>query len=66
MSLELASLIIRESIGSFFLLVVLIGGYRILNRFIDVLDRHLEGIERQFEKANDTLLTHLDDVEKER
>lgn len=47
MNQELLSLIVRESISAFFLLLVLVGVFRLLSRLIDVLDDHLGEIETQ-------------------
>lgn len=42
---EIIILIVRESVSAFFLLIVLIGGYRLLNKLIDSTAIHLKAIE---------------------
>lgn len=42
--------IIRESVSLGVLIVVLIGGYRLLNKTIDIVDSHLGHIENDIGK----------------
>lgn len=45
MESEILFTIIRESVSLGILIVVLIGGYRLLNKVIDLVDSHLGHIE---------------------
>lgn len=42
--------IIRESVSLGILFVVLVGGYRLLNKTIDLVDTHLGNIEKNLEE----------------
>jgi hypothetical protein len=52
---EFLSLVIRESVSLFVLLLVLVGGYRLLSRLIDVFDNHQRKVEDLIQKAIDIL-----------
>lgn len=45
MESEILFTIIRESVSLGILIVVLVGGYRLLNKMIDIFDSRLEHIE---------------------
>ena len=45
MDQEMLAIVIRESVSLFVLLLVLIGGYRLLNRLVGIFDSHLQNIE---------------------
>lgn len=47
---EILFTIIRESVSMGILIVVLVGGYRLLNKMIDLVDSHLQNIETNIEK----------------
>ncbi len=49
--------IIRESVSLGILIVVLVGGYRLLNKMIDIFDNRLKNIETNMGK----LVTILED-----
>lgn len=51
MDQEMLSLVIRESVSLFVLLIVLVGGYRLLTRLIGIFDSHLQNIEDLVESA---------------
>jgi hypothetical protein len=55
MDQELLSIVIRESISLFVLLLVLIGGYRLLNRLLGILDGHMQTIEDLVARAVELL-----------
>lgn len=50
METEIIFTIIRESVSLGVLIVVLIGGYRLLNKVIDIADSHLQNIEDNISK----------------
>lgn len=45
MESEILYTIIRESVSLGILIVVLVGGYRLLNKMVDLFDSRLENIE---------------------
>lgn len=45
MDQEIIAVVIRESVSLFVLLLVLVGGYRLLTRLIGIFDSHLQNIE---------------------
>jgi hypothetical protein len=49
--------IIRESVSLGILIVVLVGGYRLLNKMVDVFDSRLRNIEESISK----LVTSVED-----
>lgn len=55
MDQEFLSVVIRESVSLFVLLLVLVGGYRLLSRLIDLFDNHQRKIEGLIQKAIDIL-----------
>lgn len=50
--------IIRESVSLGILIVVLVGGYRLLNKMVDIFDSRLRNIEENMSK----LVTLLEDL----
>jgi hypothetical protein len=54
---EILYTIIRESVSLGILIVVLVGGYRLLNKMIDMADKRLHQIEESMSK----LVTILED-----
>jgi hypothetical protein len=50
--------IIRESVSLGILIVVLVGGYRLLNKMIDIFDNRLKNIE----ETGNKLVTLLEDL----
>lgn len=57
MESEILFTIIRESVSLGILIVVLVGGYRLLNKMIDMADKRLHQIEESMGK----LVTILED-----
>ncbi len=57
MESEILYTIIRESVSLGILIVVLVGGYRLLNKMIDMADKRLHQIEESMSK----LVTILED-----
>ncbi len=57
MESEILFTIIRESVSLGILIVVLVGGYRLLNKMIDMADKRLHQIEDSMSK----LVTILED-----
>jgi hypothetical protein len=55
MDQEFLSLVIRESVSLFVLLLVLVGGYRLLSRLIDVFDNHQRKMEDLIQKGIEIL-----------
>lgn len=55
METEILFTIIRESVSLGVLIVVLVGGYRLLNKMIDLVDTHLGRIEQDIGKIVDIL-----------
>jgi hypothetical protein len=55
MDQELLAIVIRESVSLFVLLLILIGGYRLLTRLIGIFDSHLQNIEDLVESAVELL-----------
>lgn len=58
METEIWFMIIRESVSLGILVVVLVGGYRLLNKIIDLVDAHLQNIETDIGK----IVTILEDL----
>ena len=50
METEIMFTIIRESVSLGVLIVVLVGGYRLLNKMLDIVDSHLQNIEDNISK----------------
>ena len=61
METEILYTIIRESVSLGILLVVLVGGYRLLNKTIDLVDTHLGNIEQNLDEII-TILEHITDA----
>lgn len=57
METDILFTIIRESVSLGILIVVLVGGYRLLNKMIDIFDNRLKNIEENMGK----LVTILED-----
>lgn len=57
METEILFTVIRESVSLGILIVVLVGGYRLLNKMIDIFDSRLHNIEDNMSK----LVTILED-----
>lgn len=55
MESEILFTIIRESVSLGILIVVLVGGYRLLNKMIDLVDTHLGDLEQDLSKIIDIL-----------
>lgn len=55
METEILFTIIRESVSLGVLIVVLVGGYRLLNKMIDLVDTHLGTLEQDLAKIVDIL-----------
>jgi hypothetical protein len=55
MDQEFLGVVVRESVSLFVLLLVLIGGYRLLSRLIDVFDTHQRKVEDLIQNAIDIL-----------
>ena len=55
METEILFTIIRESVSLGILIVVLVGGYRLLNKMIDLVDTHLNHLEQDLAKIVDIL-----------
>ena len=55
METEILFTIIRESVSLGILIVVLIGGYRLANKLIDLVDTHLGHLEQDLDKIVDIL-----------
>lgn len=55
METEILFTIIRESVSLGVLIVVLVGGYRLLNKMIDLVDTHLGHLEQDLAKIVDIL-----------
>lgn len=55
METEILFTIIRESVSLGILIVVLVGGYRLLNKMIDLVDVHLGHLEKDLAKIVDIL-----------
>lgn len=47
---EILFTIIRESVSLGILIVVLVGGYRLLNKMVDIFDNRLRNIEESMSK----------------
>jgi hypothetical protein len=47
---EILFTIIRESVSLGILIVVLVGGYRLLNKMVDITDKRLHSIEDSISK----------------
>ena len=58
METEILFTIIRESVSLGVLIIVLVGGYRLLNKAIDLVDTHLGHLERDLDK----IVTILEDI----
>lgn len=58
METEIWFTIVRESVSLGILIVVLVGGYRLLNKMIDLVDSHLQNIETNIGK----IVTILEDL----
>lgn len=58
MEAEIWFTIVRESVSLGILIVVLVGGYRLLNKMIDLVDSHLQNIENNIGK----IVTILEDL----
>jgi hypothetical protein len=52
---EILFTIIRESVSLGILIIVLVGGYRLLNKAIDLVDIHLGRLENDLAKIVDIL-----------
>jgi hypothetical protein len=52
---EILFTIIRESVSLGVLIIVLVGGYRLLNKAIDLVDIHLGRLENDLAKIVDIL-----------
>jgi hypothetical protein len=52
---EIVFTIIRESVSLGVLIIVLVGGYRLLNKAIDLVDIHLGRLENDLAKIVDIL-----------
>ncbi len=50
METDILFTIIRESVSLGILIVVLVGGYRLLNKMIDIFDKRLHNIEDSMSK----------------
>lgn len=61
MESEIIFTIIRESVSLGILIVVLAGGYRLLNKIIDIADSHLQNIEDSIGKIV-VILEHYTDA----
>lgn len=59
---EILFTVIRESVSLGILLVVLVGGYRLLNKTIDLVDIHLGNIEKNLEEII-TILEQITDAQ---
>lgn len=57
METEIVFTIIRESVSLGVLIIVLVGGYRLLNKTIDIVDVHLGRLEEDLDK----IVTILED-----
>lgn len=55
METEILFTIIRESVSLGVLIIVLVGGYRLLNKAIDLVDTHLGLLEKDLAKIVDIL-----------
>lgn len=55
METEILFTIIRESVSLGILIIVLVGGYRLLNKAIDLVDTHLGLLEKDLAKIVDIL-----------
>lgn len=62
METDILFTIIRESVSLGILLVVLVGGYRLLNKTIDLVDIHLGNIEKNLEEII-TILEQITDAQ---
>jgi hypothetical protein len=60
MESEILLTIIRESVSLGILIIVLVGGYRIANKIIDLIDQHLSNIERQVTKIVELIEEYTD------
>lgn len=58
METEILFTIIRESVSLGVLIIVLVGGYRLLNKTIDIVDIHLGRLEEDLDK----IVTILEDI----
>lgn len=58
METEILFTIIRESVSLGVLIVVLVGGYRLLNKVIDLVDTHLGHLEKDLDK----IVTILEEI----
>ena len=63
MSEEILIAVVRESVSLFVLLIVLVGGYRLLDRFITVVDARLKALEQMFGQLNDSIEDFLKEVD---
>lgn len=52
---EILFTIVRESVSLGILIIVLVGGYRLLNKAIDLVDIHLGRLEKDLAKIVDIL-----------
>jgi hypothetical protein len=52
---EILFTVIRESVSLGILIIVLVGGYRLLNKAIDLVDIHLGRLENDLAKIVDIL-----------
>ena len=59
MSEELLIPILRESVGLGLSLVILVGIWRLLNKVIDLTDKHLGVIEGHMERTNELLEKYI-------
>ena len=50
METEILFMIIRESVSLGILIIVLVGGYRLANKLIDLVDVHLGQLEEDLDK----------------
>lgn len=57
METEILFMIIRESVSLGILIIVLVGGYRLANKLIDLVDVHLGQLEEDLDK----IVTILED-----
>lgn len=55
MDQEFLSLVIRESVSLFVLLLVLVGGYKLLSRLIDMFEAHQNKMEVLIQDGLDIL-----------
>lgn len=60
MESEILYTIIRESVSLGILIVVLVGGYRLLNKMVDIFDSLLRSIEASMNKLVEILEDYTD------